>query len=281
MRDDGRCVSPCLRLQIAASMFAMDSVLRQARDRLSRLRGVAVSRLPWLRHVGLAEVIFLACALVTVVVANQFIELADDVREGDTAEFDQWAVRSFRRADDPATPIGPAWLREVGLDFTALGSHAIIVLVVVAVGVFLALKRQWRVMSLVLVASVGAMALGSISKQLIARDRPDVVPHLREVTTPSFPSGHATLAAAVYLTLGVVLAQVVKSRWTRAYCLLLPTFVVIAVGLSRVYLGVHYPTDVLGGWALGLAWAIACWAVAHYLKARGFLDLRQRSRSDS
>ena len=106
-------------------------------------------------------------------------------------------------------------------------------------------------LALVVVASAGAMVLSAGSKHLIGRDRPDVVPHWREVTTPSFPSGHATLAAAAYLTIGAILAQVVTGRWTRAYCLLLPACVVFIVGLSRLYFGVHYPTDVLGGWALG------------------------------
>ena len=117
------------------------------------------------------------------------------------------------------------------------------------------------------------MVLNTTLKHLIDRPRPDVVPHLREVTTPSFPSGHATLAAAVYLTLGAVLVEVVTGRWTRTYCLLLPAVIVLLVGLSRVYLGVHYPTDVVGGWALGLAWALTCWGVAHYLKQRGLLEL--------
>lgn len=240
-----------------------------------RLRGGALERFPWLRNVGRAEVVLLSCALVVVLVVIQFIELVGEVREGDTGEFDRWAVRSFRRADEPGTPIGPAWVRGVGLDITALGGHAIIILVAAAVGLFLALKRQWRAMWLVLAASVGAAALSALSKHLIGRERPDIVPHLREVTTPSFPSGHATLAAAVYLTLGAVLAQVVTGRWARAYCLLLPMVVVVAVGISRVYLGVHYPTDVLGGWALGLAWALACWAVAHSLKDRGLLRRRR------
>src|SRR5687768_3358832 len=251
----------------------MNQALARAGDFLTHVRDRIAARVPWLRRVGRAELVLLACALVAVVVVNQFIELTDDVSEGETGEFDRWAVQSFRRADDPATPIGPAWVREVGLDFTALGSHAIIGLVVTAVGVFLALKRQWRVMWLVLAASVGAMVLSAASKHLVGRERPDVVPHLREVTTPSFPSGHATLAAAVYLTLGAVLAQVVTGRYTRAYCLLLPMAVVFVVGLSRVYLGVHYPTDVLGGWALGLAWALVCWSIAHYLKDRGLLHL--------
>ena len=258
----------------------MNRALARAGDLLSHLRDRAVGRFPRLRNVGRAEFVLLACAFVAVFVLNQFLELTDDVREGETGEFDRWAVQSFRRADDPAQPIGPAWVREVGLDFTALGSHAIILLVVASVAAFLALKRQWRVMWLVIVASIGAMALSVAAKHVVDRDRPDVVPHLREVTTPSFPSGHATLAAAVYLTLGAVLAQVVHGRWTRAYCLLLPMAVVFVVGLSRVYLGVHYPTDVLGGWALGLAWALVCWSIAHYLKDRGLLHLWRGARDE-
>lgn len=255
----------------------MKAAIRRTSVLLSHLRRWILQRAPWLRGVGRSEVILLASACLAVLIGYQFIELSDDVLEGDTRTFDRWAVRAFRTADDPTMPVGPGWVHEAGLDLTALGSHAIIVLVVAAVGIFLALQRHWRVMWLVLAASLGAMALSAGSKELIGRDRPEVVPHLREVTSPSFPSGHATLAAAVYLTLGAVLAQVVRGRWTRTYCLLLPMIIVFVVGLSRVYLGVHYPTDVLGGWALGLAWALVCWAVAHYLKERGLLQ-RWRGR---
>lgn len=237
----------------------------------ARLRDRAASRWPWLRTFGSAEVLLLVCCLCAVGALWLFFELADEVQEGSTNSFDVRIVQALRRADDRAVPIGPAWLREVGLDLTALGGHAILVLAVASVAGFLALRRQWRVMTLVLVASLGATVLSTVAKAIVGRQRPDVVPHLRDVSSLSFPSGHATLATAVYLTLGAIVAQIVRGPWTRAYCLLLPMCVAMLVGASRVYLGVHYPTDVLGGWALGLGWALACWAVAHYLKQRGLL----------
>src|SRR5688572_1906962 len=110
-----------------------------------RRRGV-LRRWPWVRRIGRAELVLLASGLAVVWVADLLIELADDVSEGDTRSFDAWALQSLRRADDPGVPVGPAWLREVGLDVTALGSHAIVLGAVAAVAAFLAMQRQWRVM---------------------------------------------------------------------------------------------------------------------------------------
>ena len=124
-------------------------------------------------------------------------------------------------------------------------------------------------MLLVIVATVGGILLNAALKQFFDRPRPDVVPHLREVFTPSFPSGHATLSAVVYLTLGALLMGVVKGRLTKIYCIGVAMLLTFLVGVSRVYLGVHYPTDVLAGWSLGLAWALLCWGVEFYLKSRG------------
>src|SRR5262249_8566991 len=159
------------------------------------------------------------------------------------------------RADDPALPVGPPWLREAGLDATALGSTLVLVLVVVAVVGFLGIQRRYGVMALTVLTTTGGTLLSVVLKQAIHRGRPAVVPHLREVSTPSFPSGHALLAAVVYLTLGILLMQVVPGRLAKLYCLLWAMFLTFLVGVSRVYLGVHYPTDVLAGWIAGLVWA--------------------------
>jgi undecaprenyl-diphosphatase len=248
---------------------AMDRAWQFTGQRLQRWR--LLQRWPWLQRLGWAELMLLGCGLAVVLIVNFLIELTDDVREGETRRFDAWAVRSLRQPDDPALPIGPAWLREVGLDITALGSHVVVIGVVISVALFVALQRRWGIMWLVLIASLGGMALSAGTKHIVGRERPEVVPHLREVQTPSFPSGHATLSAAVYLTLGAVLAQVVRGLYTRMYCLVLPMVAVALIGASRVYLGVHYPTDVLAGWALGFSWALTCWAAANYLKHRGLL----------
>ena len=122
------------------------------------------------------------------------------------------------------------------------------------------LQRQYGMILLtVLTTSTGAL-VALILKHVIERDRPSVVPHLREVTTPSFPSGHAMLSTIVYLTLGVLLMHTMQRRAAKLYCLLWAMFMALLVGSSRIYLGVHYPTDVLAGWMAGVAWALACWA---------------------
>lgn len=237
----------------------------------SRLRALRLDR---------AVVVPLAAGLAAVLVCRAFLELADDVADGDTRPFDEWAVRALRRADDRAVPVGPSWLREVGVDFTALGSVAVLVLFTAVVGGFLLLHGRRPLVWLLAAALAGGLALNSGLKYFYDRARPDVVPHLREVATPSFPSGHASLSAVVYLTLGVIAARVVQTATAKAYCVFAAFLLSALVGMSRVYLGVHYPTDVLAGWAIGLTWALACWAVSVVLARVGSRPGRRPRRRD-
>jgi undecaprenyl-diphosphatase len=102
-------------------------------------------------------------------------------------------------------------------------------------------------------------------KALFLRPRPTVVPQLRPVTETSFPSGHAMQSAIVFLTLGALLMRIADGRVTKLYCFVMAMLLTFLVGVSRVYLGVHYPTDVLGGWIIGMLWASICWLAAqHY-----------------
>jgi len=188
-----------------------------------------------------------------------FIALAGEVMEGDTRAFDVAILTALRRADDPSRPIGPAWLEGALLDATALGGPFVITLVVLAVVGFLYLQERYRTAMVVAAASISGEIVNFALKHVFMRPRPDVVPHLREVASSSFPSGHAMESAIVYLTLGVMLMRIAERRITKIYCLGVAVFVTLLTGISRVYLGVHYPSDVLGGWIFGFLWASICW----------------------
>ena len=193
-----------------------------------------------------------------------FLELLDEVQEGETAAFDSALLLTLRTAEN--APIGPPVLQEVMRDFTALGGIAVLTLVTGLVAVFLVLKRDSRT-ALFLITAVGSGILAStLAKTVIERPRPDLVPHGSIVSTASFPSGHSLMATLVYLTLAIVIARGQSSPRVKAYVIGVAVALSLAVGASRVYLGVHWPTDVLAGWALGSGWAIGAWAVATVLE---------------
>lgn len=127
-------------------------------------------------------------------------------------------------------------------------------------------------MAFMLAAIIGGVVVSTLLKSLFDRPRPDLVPHLSHVYTSSFPSGHSMLSAIVYLTLGSLLAAVMPSRKLKVYVLAVAIIVTVVVGASRVYLGVHYPTDVLAGWLAGLVWALLCWLIARWLQRRGKVE---------
>lgn len=204
--------------------------------------------------------------------AYVFIQVLDEVREGEYQHFDDWILQSLRKRDNPAQQIGPSWLPEVGRDATALGGVLCIMLITAFVAIFLLLEgKRHAVVFLVIAVGGGAMVSGLL-KHLVARDRPDIVPHLSAVYTSSFPSGHSMLSAVAYLTLGSLLARITPRRRTRLFLLFAAVLLTVIVGLSRVYMGVHYPTDVLGGWAAGLTWAIICWIIATLLQRKGTIE---------
>ncbi len=129
---------------------------------------------------------------------------------------------------------------------------------------------------MIVCTSFGGMLATAVLKQMFARPRPSIVPHLREVTSSSFPSGHAMQSAIVYLTLGAMLMRIVEGRMAKLYVLCMSVFLSLLVGCSRIYLGVHYPTDVIGGWIIGFVWAILCWLTAQWFEARTGLNAEQQ-----
>ncbi|QDT01237.1 phosphatase PAP2 family protein [Adhaeretor mobilis] len=213
-----------------------------------------------------------------------FIELADEVGEGSTASIDERILLSMRNPADSSDPLGPEIVEEIGRDLTALGGIAVLGLLTASTVLFLFLMPMPRAAIYVTIATAGAIAMSLGLKAAFARDRPDLVSHGSHAFTSSFPSGHSMMAAAVYLTLGMLLARQLARRRLQILVVSLAALLTIGVGVSRVYLGVHWPTDVLAGWAVGAAWALVCWYVAGWLQVRGQIeheaDVQKRSTSN-
>jgi len=200
-----------------------------------------------------------------------FFAIADEVAEGETLALDRRLILLMRTPGDLHDPIGSRSVEEAVRDVTALGGFTVVTLVTVVGVLAFVFHRRWR-HALVLAATVILAVLSSEAmKALYGRPRPDIVPHGSYVYSASFPSGHSTMAAATFLTLAMLISSLEPRRRTKALVYGLALTVLAAVGLSRVYLGVHWPSDVLGGWCLGAVWALLAWAVLRAIggQARG------------
>jgi undecaprenyl-diphosphatase len=218
------------------------------------------------------DLAMLLTALAVLAGAWLFIAVAYGVRAGSTRRLDDAILLSLRKRDDPSAPLGPPWLEEVGRDLTALGGVAGLCLLTGAVAGYLLLCRKYGALALLLAATLGGLLLSTLLKDLFDRPRPEVVSHLSPAYTTSFPSGHSMLAAVVYLTLGALLARLAERRRLKVYFVGVALLLTFLVGASRVYMGVHYPTDVLAGWSAGVAWALLCGLAARWLQRRGMVE---------
>lgn len=234
----------------------------------------ATDGLAWLRReIGLVAALGLAAGGTLA-----FLGIAGAVADGDATAFDDTLLRLLRAPDDPADPLGPPWLEVAVRDVTVLGGNTVLTLAGLLVIGFLLTTRAFGAAAFVAVSLAGGSLLGVVLKDLYARPRPDLVAPVVAVATWSFPSGHAMQSAVVWLTLGALLSQAVPGYAARLYVLGAACALTLAVGASRIYLGVHWPTDVLAGWCVGSAWAMGCWLVAVLMRRRAGLR-RPRGRS--
>ncbi len=201
-----------------------------------------------------------------------FIRLARYVGLGEVDELDRGLLLALRDSRDVSDPLGPLWFEELVRDFTALGGVGALTFLALASAGALVLHGRRRTALAALVAIGGGLVLSTVLKLAFDRDRPDLVPHGSHVLTKSFPSGHSMLSAVTYLTLGAVLARVQPTRTLKVYVMGLAVFLTLLVGFSRVYLGVHWPSDVLAGWCAGLVWALGVWLVTRRFQREGTLE---------
>ena len=230
-------------------MYGTDRGSSRWRAALSKLRGVQ----------PLAGLLCVSAVLL-------FLQVADEMAEGDTLGIDRKLILALRLPGHTDTPIGPLWLQQAAIDISGLGGFTVLTLLsVTAVGFLFLLERRreaW-VLSATWVAAIFAK---SALKLVFDRPRPELVSHLVLVSDASFPSGHAMMSAAIYLTLGSLLAQTQPLTRMRIYILSVAVALVLLIGISRVFLGVHWPSDVLAGWCLGSAWAMGSWLLVRALK---------------
>lgn len=198
--------------------------------------------------------------------------IAQSVAGGKPSALDSRVLAALRNSAKPAAPIGPAWLQEAARDITSLGSIIVLVMITFAVVGYLFLTHRPGVAWLMLISVLGGLALNGLLKFAFSRPRPDFITHAARVFTTSFPSGHATLSAITYLTIGALLARANPSFPVALYFMSLATFLTVLIGVSRIYLGVHYPTDILAGWCIGAAWAIGCWVLMAWLQQGGKIE---------
>jgi undecaprenyl-diphosphatase len=221
------------------------------------------------RLTSYAEPRLLALLAAIAACAWVFVSIADEVTEGETHAIDERLLLALRSPLDPSDPLGPGWLEELMRDVTAFGSVGILAAITAAATGYLLLLGKRGSALLVVVSVAGGQLASSLFKRGFDRPRPDLVPHEALTYTASFPSGHSMMSAVTYLTLAALLARVQPTRALRIYVLGLAIAITVAVGISRVYLGVHWPSDVLAGWTAGAGWALACWLVAGWIEGSG------------
>lgn len=232
----------------------------------------------WARHLVRTELRLLIGITAICIVLWGFFSVLGEVREGDTYRLDSAILLAMRRPGDLGVPVGPRWLQETARDLTALGGFTVLSLLVV-LGVAMLLLHRRRLQAAVLaIAVVAGQAAAELAKHLVGRDRPDLVPHLDQVYSSSFPSGHSAMSPIVYFTLASILAAGEPSRAAKTLLLGAAALLVLAIGASRVYLGVHWPTDVLAGWAMGTAVALLATLVLHRFAQHHFAPHRFASR---
>ena len=209
-----------------------------------------------------------------------FAMIADEVMEGGPQAFDRKLLLAMRRPGDLA-PIGPPAVQDAARDITALGGVVVVVLLTVVTGGFLVLDGKRRMALFVCGSVLSGLIASTILKDLFVRPRPDLVPRAAYSSGASFPSGHSMMSAITYLVLGALLARSQERKRLKAYFFLLAALLTLMVGVSRVYLGVHWPTDVLAGWTAGAVWALFCWLAARWLQSRRRIEGEAERAPDS
>ena len=218
-------------------------------------------------RIARSEIAAISALFIATLGVMTFVELADDMTEADGRAFDQ-AVLDAMRPGAMADPWGPGWLETAALDLTALGGTAVLTLFAIIVLGFLILQRKRLSALLLALGLAGGVALSEGLKAVFGRERPPEELQAVETLNASFPSGPSLLSAVFYLSIGVMLTRAFAQKRFKAYIIGVAGMLTLIVGLTRVYLAAHWASDVLAGWSVGAAWAMALWLIAYAVQRR-------------
>jgi undecaprenyl-diphosphatase len=197
-----------------------------------------------------------------------FLRLGDAVRAGRTLDVDRRIILALRDPANPGQPRGSFWTRDILHDLTALGGVAVLTLTVIVAVIFLWVNGRRRHASVLLGTVLAATFVGQLIKGAYNRPRPDLVAHGDYFSQSSFPSGHSEIATVVWMTLALIIASLERPRVGKATAFIVCSFISLTAGATRVYFGVHWPSDVLGGWIIGAGWALIAWIALGAWKPR-------------
>jgi undecaprenyl-diphosphatase len=231
-------------------------------------RGLLVRALSWLGGHELGLLLAVAGVAAGVWI---FAELADQVEDGGTRAIDSKIMLAMRRPGDLA-PLGPPAFQEAARDITALGGVTLLGLLTLVTTVYLALDGKRHMAGFMLGVVTSGLIASTLLKDVFQRPRPNLVPYAAGMSGSSFPSGHSMMSAVTFLALGALLARSQERKRLKAFFLLTAVTLTFLVGVSRVYLGVHWPSDVVAGWTAGAVWALLCWLVARWMQGRHALE---------
>lgn len=212
-------------------------------------------------RVARSEIAALTALLIVALGVMTFVEVADDMTEADGRAFDQLILHWMQPT--PGDIRGPWWMQEAAADLTSLGGISVLTLFALIAFSFLLIRRKRLSAVLLVVGLLGGVALSEGLKALFDRARPPAAFQAVETLNASFPSGHTLLSTVFYLTLGVMLTRAFAQKRFKAFVMVCAMLIALLVGLTRVYLGAHWASDVLAGWSVGAAWAMTLWLVAY------------------
>lgn len=206
-----------------------------------------------------------ALILITVVVGAAWgaVEIADLPREGASRSLDEVMLSVFRSSSDRTNPVGSRGIEDISRNISSMGSNAVLVFVSIIVVSYLLAQGRKKASWLVVASIVGSLGISFVLKLLFDRPRPDLSVESVHVTTSSFPSGHAMVSMAVYTLFAALLARLDSRRWVKIFFLASAVLINLVIGITRLHLGTHWPTDLLAGWTIGAAWTTLCWLTAY------------------